>query len=114
MPYCAFGISVLSSILWQVQGGGHQGIYGVDGGGGEEGVQEEKDMDNYHKDKMPKGGDIKESALAVDDNEDLEKTRDVEWVLSAKEKETLKWRMVEINEAGTGNKETMPLILTPM
>jgi hypothetical protein len=41
-------------------------------------VQEEKDMDNYHKDKMPKGGDIKESALAVDDNEDLEKTRDVE------------------------------------
>jgi hypothetical protein len=31
-----------------------------------------------------------------------------------KQKEILKWRMVEINKAGTGNKASTPLSLTPM
>jgi hypothetical protein len=34
--------------------------------------------------------------------------------MSAKEKETLKWRMVEINKAAVGDKENAPPILTPM
>jgi hypothetical protein len=33
--------------------------------------------------------------------------------MSAKEKETLKWRMVEINKAAAGNKENTPSSLTP-
>jgi hypothetical protein len=40
-----------------------------------------------------------------------QKTRDVEQAytkMSAKEKETLKWRVAEINKAATGNKENMP------
>jgi hypothetical protein len=35
-------------------------------------------MDNYNKDEMPKGGHIKEPALTVDEEEDLEKKRDFE------------------------------------
>ncbi len=33
--------------------------------------------------------------------------------MSAKEKETLKWRMAEINKADAGNNESMPPSLTP-
>jgi hypothetical protein len=34
--------------------------------------------------------------------------------MSAEEKETLKWRMAEINKAGAGNKESTPPSLTPV
>jgi hypothetical protein len=34
--------------------------------------------------------------------------------MSAKEKETLKQRMAEINKAGTANKENMPRSHTPI
>jgi hypothetical protein len=34
--------------------------------------------------------------------------------MSAKEKETLKWRMAEIDKAAVGDKENMPPSLTPM
>jgi hypothetical protein len=52
--------------------------------------------------KQPEGGG--------DDNRDITQA----YVkMSAKEKETLKWSMVEINEAAAGNKENTPPSLIP-
>jgi hypothetical protein len=45
-----------------------------------------------------------------------QKKRDVKrvYAMSAEEKETLKWRMVETDKAGTGDKESTPPSLTPV
>jgi hypothetical protein len=46
-----------------------------------------------------------------------QKKRDIEQAyakMSTKVKETLKWRMAEVNEVGSGNEESTPSSLTPV
>ncbi len=63
-----------------------------------------------------RNGPIKLSNTAYGPFEE-QKKRDIKRAyakMSAKEKETLKWRMAEINKAGAGNKEFMPPSLAPV
>ncbi len=51
------------------------------------------------------------------DTAHLRRCRDVEQAyakISTKEKETLKWRMAEIDKAGPGDKESTPPCLIPV